>query len=357
MSVQLRVVLDQISQVVDADQAQAALSLTAGLVATAPRGCEVSALVPRGGEVPVAGVRDVRALALARPELATAWRMGIASGAGGGLIHAPGLMAPLVRHDRANDNHQVTLTLWDLNAWERPESLPKAQVLWHRAMLKRAVKHADAVVVPAHAMAQKLADVARLGDRIRVIAGAAPDGFIVPEDAASRRVGLQVPEEYVVITGEGESFMSGFRAAARADADVVVLDAAEGAEPALADAASAAGLPERRVHVRGLLGTADRAAVLGGAQAVVATSTDSAWPWRAVEAMSLSVPLVAVESGVHHDVIADGGAVVAVEDVPDALLDALGTGARRMRVLASDRARAFSWASSAERLWALHADL
>ena len=46
MSVQLRVVLDQAVQVVDADQARAARSLTAGLVATAPRGCTVSALVP-----------------------------------------------------------------------------------------------------------------------------------------------------------------------------------------------------------------------------------------------------------------------------------------------------------------------
>lgn len=357
MSVQLRVVLDQASQVVDADQARAALSLTAGLIATAPRGCVVSALVPRGAEVLVPGVQNVRTLALGRSELAATWQMGIAPGVGGGLMHAPSLMAPLVRHDRTHDNDQITVTLWDLCAWESPEALSKAQVAWCRAMLKRAVKHADAVVVPSHAMAQRLGEIARLGDRIRVIAGAAPDGFRVPRDAAARRETLQLPERYIVVTGERESLTAGFRAAAQAGVDAVVLDAEEGVEPALADAAAAAGLPERCAHIRGELDDADRATALGGAATLVATSEQSAWPWRAVEAMALSVPVVAVDSGVHRDVIADGGAVVPAADIPDAVADALGAGEKRLRVLASDRARAFSWASSAERVWALHAEL
>jgi len=357
MSVQLRVVLDQASQVVDADQARAALSLAAGLVAAAPRGCGVSALVPRGAEVTLTGVEDVRTLSLGRAELAATWQMGIAPGIGGGLIHAPSLMAPLVRHDRTHDNHQITVTLWDLHAWESPGSLPKKQIAWQRAMLKRAVKHADAVVVPSHAMGQRLGEIARLGDRIRVVAGAAPDGFRLPQDADRRREELQIPQRYVVLTGTADSLIAGFRAAARADVDVVVLDVGEGAEPALADAAAAAGLSEGRAHIRGLLDDTDRAAVLGAAAAFVASSQQAAWPWRAVEAMALAVPVVAVDSGVHRDVIADGGAVVDAADLDDALVDALGAGEKRLRVLASDRARAFSWASSAERLWALHAEL
>jgi hypothetical protein len=39
------------------------------------------------------------------------------------------------------------------------------------------------------------------------------------------------------------------------------------------------------------------------------------------------------------------------------VVDAVGAGARRLSVLGNDRSRAFSWLSSAERLWALHADL
>ncbi|UNK69739.1 glycosyltransferase [Microbacterium sp. H1-D42] len=357
MSVQLRIVLDQAVHVVDADQARAGLALAAGLVQTAPRGCVVSAIVPSGTDLQLHGVQDVRTLPLGRRELAGAWQLGIAAGVGGGLIHAPSLMAPLVRHDRVHDNDQTTITLWDLDAWENPGSLSKSAVAWQRAMLKRAVKHADAVVVPSHAMAARLSDLVRLGDRIRVIAGAAPTGFAVPADAEQRRADLQLPERYVVVTGDAKSMAVAFRAVAAADIDMVVLDAPDGTEPLLVDAASAAGLPERRAHIRGALGNAERAAVLGGAAALIATSESTAWPWRAVEAMSLGVPLVAVDSGVHLDVIADGGAVVASDEISDAVDDALHAGERRLRVLAADRARAFSWASSAERVWALHAEL
>lgn len=357
MGARLRVVLDQLTQVVDADQASAAIDLTAGLVETAPSGCAVEAIVPAGSSPSLAGLADVRTLGLARRELAASWQMGIAPGVGGGLIHSASLMAPLVRHDRVHDNDQTTVTLWDLRAWEAADTLPKTTVAWQRGMLRRAVKHADAVVVPSHSFAARLSEIAKLGERIRVIPGAAPRGFVVPLDAAARRDALSLPGRYLVLTGSPSTLESGFRAAIAADADAVVLDAPEGSEPRIAEVASAAGLSESRVHVREALGLEDRAAVFAGAAALVATSVETAWPWRVVEAMTLGVPVVAVSSGVHHDVIADGGVVVAAEEIPDTVADAVCAGARRMSVLGSDRARAFSWTSSAERVWGLHADL
>lgn len=190
-----------------------------------------------------------------------------------------------------------------------------------------------------------------------MIAGAVSEAFAVPADASQRRLALSLPERYVVLTGPAESLEQGFRAAAVADIDAVVLDAADGSEPRLVEMASAVGLPERRAHVRGRLGPEDRAALLDGAAAFIATSTLSAWPWRAMEAMSLSVPIVAADSGVHRDVIAEGGALVSPDELSDAVTDAVGVSGARLRVLAGDRSRAFSWASSAERVWALHADL
>lgn len=343
--------------VVDADHAAAAVDLTAGLVSTAPAGCRVDAIVPAGAEVPIAGVAQVRTLALGRRELATSWQLGIAPGVGGGLIHSATLMAPLVRHDRVHDNDQTTVTLWDLRAWDAPEQLSKNAVAWQRGMLRRAVRHADAVVVPSHAVAERLSEVAKLHERIRVIAGAAPRDFTVPVDAADRRVALSLPETYVVLTGSESSLAEGFRGAVAAGVDAVVLDAPEGAEPRLAEVAAAAGLPERQAHVRGTMPVEDRAAVLAGASAFAATGTVAGWPWRAVEAMTLGVPVVAVDIGCHRDVVADGGVLVAPEDLADAVADAAGEGAARLRVLAADRSRAFSWIGAAERVWALHADL
>ncbi|AZH78093.1 glycosyl transferase [Microbacterium sp. Y-01] len=357
MGARLRVVLDQLVQIVDPDQAAASVDLAAGLVATAPSGCTVEAIVPAGASVPVAGVSEVRTLSLGRRELAASWQLGIAPGVGGGLIHAPTLMAPLVRHDRLHDNDQTTVTLWDLRAWEAPDQLSKGTVAWQRGMLRRAVKHADAVVVPSHAMAERLSELARLGDRVRVIAGAPPRGFAAPTDAVRRRAALSLPEEYVVLVGSLATLTEGFRGAIAAGLDAVVLDAPEGSEPRYAEVASAAGLPERRVHVRGALPVEDRAAVLAGASAFAASDPVAGWPWRAIEAMVLGVPVVAVDSGSHGDVIADGGMLVAAEDLAEALSEAANAAAERLRVLGLDRARAFSWASSAERLWGLHADL
>ena len=357
MGAQLRVVLDQIAQVVDADQAAAAIDLTVGLIATAPSGCTVEAIVPAGGTAHLAGLAGTRVLPLARRELVASWQLGIVPGVGGGLIHAPTLMAPLVKHDRLHNDDQVAATVWDLRAWEAPELLPKGAVAWQRGMLRRAARHADVVVVPAHAMAERIRSFAKLGDRVRVIAGAAPDGFASPADVTERSAALMPPERYVVLTGSAKSLEHGFRAAAAADVDAVVLDAAEGAEPQLAEIASAVGLPERRARIRGRLDAERRAALLAGATAFVATSDLSVWPWRAMEAMSLSVPLLAVDSGVHRDVIAEGGALVDAAELPDALMDAVSAGTKRLGVLAGDRARAFSWASSAERVWSLHADL
>ncbi|MEV8250807.1 glycosyltransferase [Microbacterium sp. NPDC076768] len=357
MSARLRIVLDQVAHTVDADQSAASMSLAAGLVATAPSGCAVDAIVPAGGSVTLAGIKDVRVLGLARRELATSWQLGVTAGVGKGMIHAPTLMAPLVRHDRVHENHQITATVWDLRAWEAPELLPKNVVAWQRAMLKRAAKHADAVVVPSHAVARSLAEVARIGDRVRVIAGAAPQGFTIPPHAAELRAALSLPEEYVVLTGPLESLTEGFRGVVAAGLDAVVLDAPEGSEPRHAEVASAAGLPERRVHVRGYLTEEERAAVLAGSSAFVATSAIAGWPWRAVEAMALGIPVVALNTGSHQDVIADGGLLVASESIAEAIVDAVGGAADRLGVLAADRSRAFSWASSAERVWALHADL
>ncbi|GAT72630.1 glycosyl transferase group 1 [Microbacterium sp. HM58-2] len=358
MSARLRVVLDQLVHVVDADQASASIDLAAGLVATSPAGCDVEAIAPAGASVSIRGLAGVRTLPLARRELAASWQLGLTPGVGGGLIHSATLMAPLVRHDRVHDNDQTTVTLWDLQAWEAPETLSKSAVVWQRAMLKRAVKYADAVVVPSHAMAERLAELKpKLGERIRVIAGAAPERFAVPDDADARRSELSLPSRYVALCGDADSLETGFRGAIAAGLDAVVLDAPEGAEPRLSEVAVAAGLPEHRVHVRGVLSVEDRAAALGGASAYVATSTRSAWPWRVVEAMTLGVPVVAAESGVHRDVIADGGAIVPVADLPDAVADAVGAGGVRLRVLGEDRSRAFSWMGSAERVWGLHADL
>jgi glycosyltransferase involved in cell wall biosynthesis len=129
----------------------------------------------------------------------------------------------------------------------------------------------------------------------------------------------------------------------------------------VAERAAAAGIPSRRLHVRGALETADRAAVFGAAVALLAPSVRSAFPWRVVEALTLGVPVIAAQSSVHAEMIVDGGLLAAPD--ADALGAALGSAlgstaaADRLGVLSGDRGRVFSWREAADRVWQLHADL
>ncbi|GAB6857035.1 glycosyltransferase [Microbacterium xylanilyticum] len=353
----LRVVLDQENDVVDPDQADAARSLVLALAATSPPKCEIEAIVPSGGDGVVDGADTVHRLALPRRELGVAWQLGMVAGVGGGMIHAPSLFAPLAKHDRINDYDQTVVTVWDLRPWTAPEQLPRASVLWQRGMLKRAARHADAVVVPTHAMADQLTDLGAFGDRVRVIPGAAAEGFAIPLDGAERRDALGAPARYLVATGSADTLEPVFAAAAAVDADVFVLDAPDGAAPSIAEVAVAVGLEAPRVHITARLDTPDRAALLAGAVAFTAADGSAAWPWRMIEALTLGVPVIAADSRVHHDVLAEGGLLVTADGFAAAVRDAAGEGARRLSVLAADRSRAYSWTGSAERVWTLHAEL
>ncbi len=352
--------------------AEASRDLARALVAGAPAGCEVEAIAPAGGgEIDVPGLAGVRRTALPRRELAAALQLGVGTGIGGGMIHSPTLLAPLVRHDRVHDNDQSVVTVWDLRPWESPAELSRSAVAWYRAMLKRAVKYADAVVAPTHSLARRLGEIAPLGDRIRVIAGASPLGFAVPTDEVGRRRSLDLPEGFVLLAGgpsPSDALDAGFAAVAASGVDlpVVVIDVEEGHEPAIADLAAAAGLPERRLHVRGALDAADRASVFGAALAFVAPSRLAGFPWRVVDALTLGVPVIASASDVHAEVVVDGGELVPGADVPtlvEGLADALGralattAAADRLAVLSGDRGRSFSWREAADKVWLLHAEL
>ncbi|WES66213.1 glycosyltransferase [Microbacter sp. GSS18] len=374
MTAILRVMLDQVTAPTDADLATGARDLARALIATAPEGCAVEGIAPAGGagdKAALPGLVDLRRTALARRELAAALQMGVTSGIGGGMIHAPTLLAPLVRHDRVHDHDQTVVTVWDMRPWETPAELPKSVVAWHRAMLKRAARHADAIVVPTHAIGERLSGVARLGSRVRVIAGAPAIDLAVPRDEVGRRRSLGLPEGFVLLSGTpapSDALSVGFRAVAASGVDVplVVVDVPEGLEPAVAEIAAAAGIPERRLHVRGALETLDRGAVYGAALALLAPSRRAAFPWRVIDALALGVPVIASASAVHRDVVVDGGMLVDAAD-DAALAEGMGEGlaqalsttraAERWAVLAADRGRAFSWHGAAERVWQLHADL
>ncbi|MFB9309262.1 glycosyltransferase involved in cell wall biosynthesis [Agromyces hippuratus] len=382
MPTTLRMIVDQVIAPVPGPLGVYSEALTRALIQVAPPGCEVEGIVSSSApadterlESEFPGLAGLYKTTLARRELAAAWQLGLTTSPGGGMIHAPGLFAPLRRHDRTVSGDQVVVTVHDLLAWTHPESLTTASVAWHKGMLKRARKHADAVVVPTHALAERLANVADFGDRVRVIGTAPRPGLVAPSDAAdvaARAARLALPPAYLVATGTLEprkgvlDLLEALGRPGMPDIDLVVIGPSTWGELHLATVAEEAGVDPRRVHAIDTTDAADLSVILAGATAFVAPSHDEGSGTSLIEAFSLGLPVVHSDIAAYVEVAAEGGLTVPIGiggGYTERLAAAISTVvesptlAERLSVTASDRAHAFSWRDSAERVWQLHADL
>jgi len=288
------------------------------------------------------------------------------------MIHSPSLLAPLRKHDRRGDATQVVVTIHDATPWTAPETLGTAEALRYKALGKRVRKHADAVVVPTHAVAAQLQDVLDLGDRVRVIAGGPTGSLRMLPDADARAARLGLPERYVAAVGTLEP-RRGIRALIEAmslpqTAGVPLLIAGPDAygDERISDVAMSLGLPEGRVRALGTLSDHDLAVLIGRASVFVYPSLASGFGLPMIEAFQLGTPVVHSDDPALVEVASDAGLTVARADAagyPGRLADAIGevlddtSLADRLGVTGSDRARAFSWRDSAEQVWQLHADL
>jgi glycosyltransferase involved in cell wall biosynthesis len=349
--------------------------LTAALIEFAPRGCVVEAFVAASPEPDyvrigerLPGLAALHKSALARRELQAAWQHGFTRLPSRGMWHAPSLLAPLGRHDRLNDGDQIAVTVHDTIAWSHPESLAPRTVAWHKAMLKRAQRYADAVVAPSHTVAEQLRDIADLGDRVRVIAAAPSSALRVPADADARAAALELPGRYVLATG-GIEPRRGLDQLIRAMADVpevpLVLAGHGSTAEAVAEAARAAGLAEGRVRTLGDLSDADLAVTLARATVFAYPNLEEGFGMPMLEAFAHGTPVIHSDAPALVELAADAGVVVERDgdDYPQRLAHAIrsvlddAAFAERLHYIGLDRAKAFTWRGAAEQVWALHADL
>ncbi|NYK08745.1 glycosyltransferase family 4 protein [Leifsonia naganoensis] len=380
----LRVVIDELIGDAPGGARRYTEELTRQLLTTAPKGCDVVGIVSAVSDqqlddlrLRLPGLADITRLPLAHRELTVAWQSGVRLGGIHGMVHAPTLLAPLRRRRSLQEGDQVAVTIHDTLAWTHPESLGAGTAMWTKAMAKRARKHADAVVVPTHAVAARLADELDFGDRIRVIGGAPATALRLPPDADARAARLNLPETYALTLGSimpRKGVAPLIRAVARTEAHGIPLLIAgpdRFGDGSATGVAAAAGLPEDRVRALGQLEDADLAVVLDRATLFVYPSLAEGFGLPIVEAFKFGLPVIHSDDPALVEVA--GGASLVVErpsptdtdesGYTERLAAAIGRvlddGALRERlsVLASDRARAFSWRDSAERVWQLHADL
>ncbi|MDF1479140.1 glycosyltransferase [Leifsonia sp. H3M29-4] len=356
----LRVILDEMLDPAGGELSQYAGQVAGALIRFAPPGCTVDGFVPSSPESDYDAVRALlpglgmlHKSSLARRELAAAWQHGFTRVPGGGMLHAPSLMAPLARHDRLNDQEQVVVTLYDTLAWTDPEALSPREVSRQLALAKRAERYADAVVVPSHAVAARADEFLGFGDRIRVIPGGESLAAELPEDSADRLARASLPERYLVaVDGPGTS--AGIR-------ELLAHASALPAPLVVVAAHPFAGAEHQFVthdpH--------DLAAVISQASALIHPAVEVGFGMPVLDALALGTPVVHSDAPALVELTAGAASVVerGAPGYPERLADAARailedeTSARHLRYAGEDRARAFSWRSAAEKIWQLHADL
>jgi len=380
MTTTLRVIVDQIVAPAAGGRGRYTEELTRELITTAPENCVVAGVVSASPGADYArivellpGLSDLFKSTLARRELELAWRQGFSRIPGSGMLHATSLFAPLGKHDRINNvGSQVVVTIHDVVAWTNPDALSRQRVGWHRAMAKRAHRFADAVVVPTHAVADQLAEIVDFGDRVRVIGGGVSSKLRLPVDPAVRAARLELPERYILAVGTLQShkgldkLIQAMALSALDDVTLVIAGTGEWKGADIASVALEYGLSPDRVLSLGFLADADLAVALDRAAVFVFPSLAEGFGLPVIEAFSLGTPVVHSDDPAVVEVSAGAGLTVERKDAagyPQRLAEAIrsilddAALAERMGFEGQDRARAFSWRDSAQRVWQLHADL
>ena len=376
----LRVIIDQLVAPVPGGIGRYTLELTKQLILTAPRDCDVEGIlsaVPdeRADEVAakLPGLAELHRATLPRRELSVAWQHGLIGSSGTGMVHATSLLAPLRKHDRRTDlGTQTAVTIHDVVPWTHPETLTPRGVTWHKAMAKRAARYADAIVVPTHAVAEELSRYFSFGDRIRVIGGAVSDELRLPADPSSRALELELPDRYLLAVGTLEprkgltALIQALAHPATGDLPLLIAGPSGWGEVDVASVAAAAGVDPARIRVLGFVSDSDLALLLDRALAFVYPSLAEGFGLPLIEAFNFGTPVIHADVPALLEVAAGATYVVertTAEAYPEELAEAIGAIAsdsnfrHRLAISGLDRARAFSWRDSADKVWQLHADL
>ena len=278
----------------------------------------------------------VRRLPLPRRGLVAAWERGLPPSVRADVVHCPTPLHP--------GSGRRVVTVQDAVPYTHPETLTPRGVAWHRAMIERAAREADLVVVSTEAVAEELRRFVALRDVLVVGMGVSGD-LALPADADERAERLDLPERYLltVATLEPRKHLRGL-VAARAGLDLPLL--------CVGQQGWGEGVPEG-VRLLGKVPDADLAVLMDRATALVVPSLSEGFGLPLLEGMAAGVPVLTSDAPALVEV--GGGAALAVplDALPDGLRAITSDEALRARLRAEGPVRAaqFTWDGAAERLW------
>jgi glycosyltransferase involved in cell wall biosynthesis len=331
------------------------------MVQHAPGGWTVVAVTARHRN-PLPGTRM---LPLPRRGLSLAWEYGVRLWPGGDAVHAPTPLAP----PRPARKRSLVVTVHDTVPFTHPETLTRRGAAWHQTMIRRAMKHATAVVVPTAAVASELSVHAPGSARVHVVGHGVPAAVTqLPEHADEIASRLKLPDSYVLAVGTVEPrkgldvLIEAMARPAAPDLPVVIAGPRGWGDLDLVRVAAEAGLPSGRLRLLGRITDAELAVVLNRATVLAAPSMAEGFGLPVLEAMAAGVPVVHSDAPALVEV-AGGTGVVARRNDPAALADALRSvvsfpqHTAGLVEAAKARASQFTWQRAAESLWRLHIEL
>ncbi len=364
----LVVLLEQLLAPVPGGTGRYSRELTAALAQTAPPGWTVgSAIARRADPTPaiIPGVEGPHLLALPRRALIAAWDCGVPLWPGGDTVHAPTPLAP----PGPGRGHQLVVTVHDTVPWTHPETLTPRGRSWHRRMIERAARRADALVVPTAAVAHDLPRHVPCQAPLHVVGEGVSAAVVrLPADAGVIATRLGLPPRYVLAVGTLEprkgiaTLLAALATPQAPDLPVVLAGPPGWGRLDPAELARNTGLDPARVHTLGRITDPELAVVLHRAVVLAAPSLAEGFGLPVLEAMAAGVPVVHSDAPALVEVAGGAGLTVPRGD-PEALAAALRVVCRDARkaqaMITAGRRRAeqFSWQRAAQRVWSMHVEL
>ena len=364
-----------------AAHAAAARDLTEAVATVAPRGGSARLLVAHDRLAPVFSNPRAHSeqLPLKGSALALLWRNpATARPLDEEFVHAVTPLVPL-RSRPSDDGAQTTVTVPHALPWVAPERIGHTAAKHLRSYTKRALRLADIVVTPTHAVADALTAHYGAGLPVQVLPLAAPAEYAPPvsaDRAAARRAELGLPDRYLLTTAATASDRLDWMFEALAGDEtlppLVIAHETITQEPAtprgfgrrasVADHEPQLDPPAHladRVHRVSVDDLNDWGVLLDGACALALPQPHLGTGYEVLGALAAGLPVVG-GGAVAAELALDAG--LAIDDAAElavALARVCGETEERDRlgVLALDRSRAFSWEATAMQLWELHANL